>query len=630
MKFITNVAPSLKQKQSTKAIMRDLTIALLSVYIVSTILYATGNIIPTSTPSISLFGSEVSQGVYSALRIWGLLAVSLIVMFASEALWSLATKKPVVKTLGSSFGWITSLIIVLMCPVNASFFAVGVGTFVAIFFGKLIFGGFGQNIFNPAGLGRMVILSAFGSKVAADITVGSTPLAELSTFGWMPLPLEGIEGGMSAVFEKAGGLTSMLLGTHGGAIGETCIVLLLIIGIILSIRKVIDYRQPLLYLGGIFVFASATALAAGLQDWYLYGLFHLITGGVVFGAVFMLTDPVTNPTSVMGRVIYPLGAAFLTVLIRLNGSFVEGCVISILAMNALTPAIEYLLDGKNKKTKLRGLITSGLIIVAGIGMSVNSGVALAKEREVFAEESKVVPTVSFADKELADYKGTVDSKVDNGDGTITYTVSADGYHSKGDDATKLNQFEIVMESEGTKIKSIKVTVMNDTEYVGDKIENKAFLDSFVGKSLDDLFAVEISDTVSGATYSVRSLTKALQVVYDDMNGGVVTNTTDNADGTKTVSVSAPGYHAKDDPKEVNEFDITVDAEGLVKEVKVTKMADTEYIGDKIENKKFLEGLVGTNLKEAVSVEVSDTVSGATYSVKSVQKALQAVAKSLGY
>ena len=187
--------------------------------------------------------------------------------------------------------------------------------------------------------------------------------------------MPGTEKAIQSMMDSVGGITTLFTGWYPGAIGETSALLIIIVGIVLSIRHVIDWRVPTVYLISIFVLTAAVALLCGIDSYnglpgfIWYPCVHVLSGGVVFGAVFMLTDPVTSPTSAQGRTLFALGAAIITVLIRLKANMPEGCLYSILIMNMLTPLIESAMDGKQLVVRIRarkafaGLAAIGLALV---------------------------------------------------------------------------------------------------------------------------------------------------------------------------------------------------------------------------------------------------------------------------
>lgn len=333
MKFAFHVSPNLQSPNSTQRIMRELTIGLLVVFAASDIYY------------FSRWGASV--GVRPLI----LLAASLITTFICEAIFAKAKKKDVKDVITHSFGWVTSIILVMMCPIDIEVYPVIIATVFAIVFGRLVFGGFGFNIYNPAAIGRAVIFASF-SGATINLLSSATPTTMMAnTFNWLP----GTEKALQAFLDQVGGWGGLALGFYPGAIGETMSILILLVGIYLIWRNVIDWRVPVFYLGTIFVIGMIIAAATGIDSYHgipailWYPTLQVLTGGVIFGAVFMLTDPVTMPTVPAGRIFYAMCAAAITVLIRVKGNYPEGCMYSILIMNTFTPMIELALDAPQLK-----------------------------------------------------------------------------------------------------------------------------------------------------------------------------------------------------------------------------------------------------------------------------------------
>lgn len=352
MKFNFHVSPSLKGNLTTKEIMKELTLGLLLVFVLAVFYYA------------SAYGSRY------ALQAILLLVCSLVTTLVCEFLFAKIRKRDPKKEIQNSFGWVTAIILTLMVPISTRPYALIISTAFAIIFGKMLFGGFGHNIFNPAAVGRAVIFATF-TGASTNLVTSATPTALIAnSYGWVPANADALDGFLSQV----GGWSSLFLGTYPGALGETFTIAIVLIGIFLIVRKIIDWRVPVVYLGTIFVMTAIVAIITGVGSYHSipgfiwYPVLHLILGGVVFGAFFMLTDPVTSPTSAAGRTIFALGAGILTVLIRLTGNLPEGCLYSILLMNMMTPLIESLLDGKQldilKKAK------HGFIYLALIGLAI--------------------------------------------------------------------------------------------------------------------------------------------------------------------------------------------------------------------------------------------------------------------
>lgn len=352
MKFNFHVSPSLKGNLTTKEIMKELTLGLLLVFVLAVFYYA------------SAYGSRY------ALQAILLLVCSLVTTLVCEFLFAKIRKRDPKKEIQNSFGWVTAIILTLMVPISTRPYALIISTAFAIIFGKMLFGGFGHNIFNPAAVGRAVIFATF-TGASTNLVTSATPTALIAnSYGWVPANADALDGFLSQV----GGWSSLFLGTYPGALGETFTIAIVLIGIFLIVRKIIDWRVPVVYLGTIFVMTAIVAIITGVGSYHgipgfiWYPVLHLILGGVVFGAFFMLTDPVTSPTSAAGRTIFALGDGILTVLIRLTGNLPEGCLYSILLMNMMTPLIESLLDGKQldilKKAK------HGFIYLALVGLAI--------------------------------------------------------------------------------------------------------------------------------------------------------------------------------------------------------------------------------------------------------------------
>jgi electron transport complex protein RnfD len=188
-----------------------------------------------------------------------------------------------------------------------------VGAVVAIVIVKQLFGGIGCNFANPAITARIVMLMSFAGAMSDfstknDAISSATPLSG----GQMPSTLR------------------LLLGGHGGSLGETCALALIAGGVYLIVRRVITWHTPVAFIATVFVFTWALGLDPVEQ---------ILTGGVMLGAIFMATDYSTTPTYKWGKVIFGLGCGLITVLIRVYGSYPEGVSFAILFMNILTPLI---------------------------------------------------------------------------------------------------------------------------------------------------------------------------------------------------------------------------------------------------------------------------------------------------
>ncbi len=237
---------------------------------------------------------------------------------------------------------ITGLLLAFNVPSNLPLWMMIIGAAVAIGMGKMTFGGLGKNPFNPALVGRVFLLISFPVQMTnwpkpaelstqlVDVVTGPTPLAILK---------EGIAQGkgVSELMSDIPGYMQMFLGNMGGSIGEISAIALLIGGIYMLIRKIITWHIPVAYLGSVIIFSGILWMVN--PEIYVDPVFHLITGGMMLGALYMATDMVTSPMSYKGMIIFGIGCGLLTMIIRIFGAYPEGVSFAILIMNAFVPVI---------------------------------------------------------------------------------------------------------------------------------------------------------------------------------------------------------------------------------------------------------------------------------------------------
>lgn len=347
-----------------------------------------------------------AYGLYNA-ALWGkeylingilLLVVSLVAGTITEVLFALACKKDPKEFLKKSFHYITCIILVLTVPCNTSLYVIAIATILALFFGKLVFGGFGQNIFNPAAVGRAIIGTSFAGKVAIDAVTSPTITTALANMNWVS-----DSSNYLSLLESYGGLGSVAMGSYFGAMGETSTILIIVVGIVLAYFDVLDWRIPATYLGVMFVGSAIAGFSHGLG--IDYAITFISTGGAAFGGVFMLTDPVTNPQTRPGKIVFATIAALLTVLIRFLGNLPEGVVFSILLVNLLSPAIDRFFGYKQINAYTRNKlvvyisIVVTVLVIGIVGSTREPGVYKATSNN----EVKVVETIN-AGEEVANYE----------------------------------------------------------------------------------------------------------------------------------------------------------------------------------------------------------------------------------
>lgn len=233
---------------------------------------------------------------------------------------------------------ITGILIAFNVPSNIPWWIIVIGSIAAIGIGKLSFGGLGSNIFNPAMVGRVFLLISF------PVQMTSWPVNNLSGIDGVtsatPLSLikEGISNG-TPISQIMGlpDMTDILLGTDGGSLGEISALLLIIGGLYMLWKKVITWHIPV----SVIVTVAAVAGIFWLIDseMYINPGYHILTGGLMLGAIFMATDMVTSPMTPKGQIIYGIGIGIITISIRMFGAYPEGISFGILIMNAVTPLI---------------------------------------------------------------------------------------------------------------------------------------------------------------------------------------------------------------------------------------------------------------------------------------------------
>jgi len=261
--------------------------------------------------------------------------------------WTFGSARPRGSSLPDGSAILTGVILGLCLPPGVTLWAAFLGGVVAIGLGKIVFGGLGQNLFNPALVGRAFLQAAF--PVAITTWIEPTAAGEWLALppGQLALPL--MQGGVDAVsaatplglmkFEQVSTpLTSLALGGTAGSLGETCGLLIVVSGVFLAVRRVFDWRIP------VAILTTVAALSAIIWAFDREGhptpWFMLFSGGLLFGTVYMATDPVTSPITPRGAWIFGVGVGVLVVVIRMWGGLPEGVMYAILLMNAATPLID--------------------------------------------------------------------------------------------------------------------------------------------------------------------------------------------------------------------------------------------------------------------------------------------------
>ena len=235
---------------------------------------------------------------------------------------------------------LTGVLLAFNLPSNLPVWIILIGALAAIGIGKMSFGGLGNNIFNPALVGRVFLLISFPAQMTMWPEVGQLTAYTDATTGATVLSLMN-EGAL----DKLPTLVDMLLGKMGGSLGEVSALALLLGLVVMLWKKIITWQIPVSILLTVFVFTGIMHLVNPVQ--YASPFVHLLSGGLMLGAIFMATDYVTSPMSKNGMLVYGVGIGILTTVIRLFGSYPEGMSFAILIMNAFTPLINSYIKPKH-------------------------------------------------------------------------------------------------------------------------------------------------------------------------------------------------------------------------------------------------------------------------------------------
>ena len=246
---------------------------------------------------------------------------------------------------------LTGVLLGFNLPSNLPLWIIVIGALVAIGIGKMTFGGLGQNPFNPALVGRVFLLISFPAQMTTWPVSGSVEYLDAQT-GATPLSLMkwAIQSGDASVLQDMPSSIEMVIGQHGGSLGEVSAILLLLGCLFMIARKIITWHIPVSILGTVALISGV--LHYCVSPVYASPLSVLCSGGLMLGACFMATDYVTSPMTTKGMVIYGIGIGVITMIIRLWGAYPEGMSFAILLMNAVTPLIN-----KYVKPKRFGLMS---------------------------------------------------------------------------------------------------------------------------------------------------------------------------------------------------------------------------------------------------------------------------------
>jgi electron transport complex protein RnfD len=544
-KFTMHKAPFIRKAdhgENTTVMMRDFMIALAPLIIFA---WVKNGLLPYIADKTNFFGM-----LYPLL----LVLVGAASAFLFEFLWYyfIIKKEKVWISLAKSYPLIPGILLGMIVPVSTPLWLVVIGVFFATVVGKLLFGGFGNNIFNPALLGYLFLTFAyfgvmtgnnaaigansyFNAKEVADAVSSATP---------MTVFMGDRVGSVNLLIEKYG-LLKMFLGFTPGALAETSALLCLLAFIFLTIRKTIDWRIPTIYVGSVFVLTYIIGAINGYAGTLNYALFGVLNGGLMFGAVFMATEPVTSPRNPNGVILYSFGLGALTVLFRFASSMPEGVATSILIMNMFTAALErFSAKLRVEPNKRKVVVSYALIGLLFAGIGTLAVVKNMPKHIEFVETEQDFSTFNFKYKFLiggeevvveADKDGNLLSDVDEGvraeiealvsenqpeefiaskEGN-SITVQTKAYGTNPPLLTKVTYdpetLEITAFEADTSSETYESPYNEKWNKEGNDVHPDEALPNQILENQDDLDKVE---AVTGATITSNSLIRAARIALD--------------------------------------------------------------------------------------------------------------------
>jgi len=561
MTFRVNPGPYKKSNRSTLKIMLILAAALAVVWICA-VIYS----FKIGTPIVEqvlkynkLHKKEPIEYMNYGIRAILIMIISIVTALVCDTIWTLCAHKKdsklslgkeLVQNLVYNYSWITAMIFALTLPVYTKFYVVIVGVIFAVIICKNVFGGFGKNVFNPAVMARLLVGLSFASSLSVDPILTNSNLAKAfvdgngldavtgatlttafnNTSGWLATSYDSVGQVVTGTIFQGYSMIDLLMGNYFGAMGETFTLVILVLGVILSVLKVINWRTPAFYLGTVALSSFVIALVLGLNNPLSYVVYHLSLGGLMFGAVFMLTDPVTGPTSNFGKAFIGIFAGLMVMIIRIAGGYPEGVAFSIALANFISPAIDYVCNSKsNSKLPVKYSVTFGTIILTVLLTSVVAfnknggkevyaingidrvqyetllkGVSLNKGDSIVENKNYVVQTSS---KTLGDLNlNAVNPGMDTSDQT-TYYVGA----YKLDKNNSLKASYKIVDSNNSEIATIYLVQVSApiVKYNKDKL-NEQEIEAFAD-NISSCVAVAIKN--DGKIYSIGTITEANTAGY---------------------------------------------------------------------------------------------------------------------
>jgi len=457
------MGPFIKSKNNTSKIMANLLISLFPLMLFA--IYKNGYL-------------PYQDGYVSFIYIFYpllLMVVGSFVSFVTEFVYFILTKQ--IGNIKNSYAIFPGLFLSLIMPLNIPIYVLVIGAFVASL-SKIVFGGFGKNIFNPALIGYIFVVAAYSTFFSTEYYFNKLEFDTLSTA--TPLTnaamVQGI-GNYSEIVSPFGDFKNFILGFIPGSLAETSSILCILAFVFLTFTKTIKWRISVSYVSTVFIITYIVSSLLG--EGIYYPLFHIFSGGLMFGAVFMATDPVTSAVTPLGQILQGIFLGILTVIFRFNN--VEGVATSILIMNMLV----FILDKIGVQTRFN--LFKSIIWIIGVCMFVilfSILIAYSKRDNLSGD-----PDFNIINKQTDNYQ------------TI-YTVSQKGYGGT-------IKAEIILEND--RITEIEVLSHHETDNKYQLIIEQDYLNELIKyqENLSDL------DTISSATVTSNALKRIIINTLED-------------------------------------------------------------------------------------------------------------------
>ncbi|MBR1376770.1 MAG: RnfABCDGE type electron transport complex subunit D [Bacilli bacterium] len=586
MEIETKLGPFMKSDDSTSKIMKRLLIALLPIILFS--VYKNGVL-------LYIKGYTNFFGIFYPLIF--IILGGLTSMVTEEAFLFIFKKQrgnDLIKSVISSYGFIPGLFLSLVLPINTPLAIVFIGSVVASLIGKMIYGGFGYNIFNPALVGAIFVITCYGALIGTrggylnryeiDTIATATPRTNMQL-------VDSIN--YDSIIKPYGSMKDFFIGNIPGSIGETSSLLIIIAFIYLTVTKTIKWRIPLSYVGTFFLMTIIFDYIVGYGDWYIK--YEILSGGLLFGSVFMATDPVTSPVTNKGQILYGMSLGFMTFLLRYLTNYPEGVMTSILFMNALVLFFDKI--GSRIEYNKLYYIAFAILSICIIGFGIYVG-------KINVKDDEKIMSSDFA----------ILSKKKN-DGNTVYEVTQKGFGGNIKariifDSRNITSIEVLEQYESED----RYALIEESDYINKLLENQHDLDSV--------------DTISSATITSSALKK------------MVSRTINSYVGQTGVTITNPHTEiiSKNYDRDVRIYVVRTDSFGGKIDVQVVMKGNTIRTAIPInyndtcisESKKseyymcpeYLEqGYINKLIINQDSLDSVDTVSGATISSKAIKDAL---------